>query len=51
MQRLGSSLNVMRLALFALGYGLTGALVSGTLNRIMVAEIGLPISLVGLRCV
>lgn len=48
MQRLGWFLNVMRLALFALGYGLTGALVSGTLNRIMVAEIGFPISLVGL---
>jgi len=41
-------LNALRLALFALGYGLTGALVGGTLNRIMVVELSLPISLVGL---
>lgn len=41
-------INPLRLALFALGYGLTGALVGGTLNRIMVAELSLPISLVGL---
>lgn len=41
-------LNAVRMAAFVLGYGLTGALTGGTLNRIMVAEIGLPISLVGL---
>lgn len=41
-------LNIVRLGLFALGYGLTGALVGGTLNRIMVAELGLPLTLVGL---
>lgn len=40
--------NAVRLAAFALGYGLTGALTGGTLNRIMVAEFGLPVSLVGL---
>jgi BCD family chlorophyll transporter-like MFS transporter len=42
------SIHAVRLAAFALGYGLTGALTGGTLNRIMVAELGLPISLVGL---
>lgn len=41
-------LNTLRLAAFVLGYGLTGALTGGTLNRIMVAEIGLPLWLVGL---
>lgn len=41
-------MNGLRLALFALGYGLTGALVGGTLNRVMVAEMDLPVSLVGL---
>ena len=40
--------NVIRLALFPIGYGLTGALIGGTLNRIMIADIGLPASLVGL---
>ena len=41
-------LNYIRLALFPIGYGLTGALIGGTLNRIMIADIGLPASLVGL---
>lgn len=41
-------LNIVRLAGFAIGYGLIGALIGGTLNRIMVADVGLPISLVGL---
>lgn len=41
-------LDALRLAAFPLGYGITGALAGGTLNRIMVAELALPLSLVGL---
>lgn len=48
MKRFVDILNITRLAGFAIGYGLIGALIGGTLNRIMVADIGLPISLVGL---
>ena len=40
-------LDALRLAAFPLGYGITGALAGGTLNRIMVAELGLPLTLVG----
>jgi BCD family chlorophyll transporter-like MFS transporter len=40
-------LNNLRLALFPIGYGLTGALMGGTLNRVMIAELDLPASLVG----
>lgn len=40
-------LHVLRLAGYPLGYGLTGALVGGALNRIMVAELGFSIALVG----
>jgi BCD family chlorophyll transporter-like MFS transporter len=40
-------LHVVRLAGYPLGYGLTGALVGGALNRIMVAELGFSIALVG----
>ena len=40
-------LNNIRLALFPIGYGLTGALIGGTLNRVMIAELGFPASLVG----
>ncbi len=40
-------LRALRLALFPMGYGLAGALVGGTLNRVMIAEQGLPASLVG----
>jgi BCD family chlorophyll transporter-like MFS transporter len=40
-------LAAIRLAAFPLGYGITGALAGGTLNRIMVAEMGLPLTLVG----
>jgi hypothetical protein len=43
----GDRLAVLRLAAFPLGYGITGALAGGTLNRIMVAEMGLPLTLVG----
>lgn len=41
-------LNYFRLALFVFGYGLLGVLVTSTLNRIMIAELGYPASLVGL---
>jgi BCD family chlorophyll transporter-like MFS transporter len=41
-------LRALRLALFPVGYGLAGALVGGTLNRVMIAEQGLPASMVGL---
>lgn len=41
-------LHVLRLAGYPLGYGLTGALVGGALNRIMVAELGFSIALVGI---
>ncbi len=41
-------LHVIRLAGYPLGYGLTGALVGGALNRIMVAELGFSIALVGI---
>ncbi len=40
--------DALRLAAFPLGYGIAGALAGGTLNRIMVAELGLPLTLVGL---
>jgi BCD family chlorophyll transporter-like MFS transporter len=40
-------LDALRLAAFPLGYGITGALAGGTLNRILVAEMGLPLTLVG----
>lgn len=47
MKRALSIAHVVRLALFALAYGLTGALMGGTLNRVMVADIGVSIALVG----
>jgi len=40
-------LNVIRLGLFPLGYGLIGALVGGVLNRIMIADLSMPATLVG----
>ena len=43
----GERAATIRLAAFPLGYGITGALAGGTLNRIMVAELGLPLTLVG----
>ena len=39
-------LNNLRLAGFSIAYGLSGALIGGTLNRIMIADLGLPASLV-----
>lgn len=41
-------LHILRLAAYPFGYGLTGALVGGALNRIMVAELGFSIAFVGL---
>jgi len=38
----------VRLAGFPIGLGLVSVLVGGTLNRVMIAELGLPASLVGL---
>ena len=46
-RRVSDRLRALRLAAFPLGYGITGALAGGTLNRIMVAELGLPLTLVG----
>ncbi|MEL7675230.1 MAG: PucC family protein, partial [Chloroflexota bacterium] len=48
MARLLDRLNVARLALFPLGLGLALVLVTGTLNRVMIVELKLPASLVGL---
>ncbi len=48
MKKLLNGVNVIRLALFPIGYGLTGALVGGTLNRVFIADIGMAASLVGL---
>jgi MFS transporter, BCD family, chlorophyll transporter len=39
-------LNNFRLAGFSIAYGLSGALIGGTLNRVMIADLGLPASLV-----
>lgn len=41
-------LNLIRLAGYPLSYGITGALVGGALNRLMVAELGFSIAFVGL---
>ncbi len=40
--------NGLRLSLFALGYGIIGVLMAGTLNRILLVEVGLSKALVGL---
>lgn len=37
----------VRLALFPIAYGLTGVFMGGTLNRVMIADLGLPASLAG----
>src|SRR5689334_8572125 len=39
--------NVMRLGLFQLGLGLSLAPLTGTLNRVLIAELGIPASMVG----
>ena len=48
MKTLVRILNYIRLAAFPIGYGLTGAFVGGTLNRVMLADLALPAFLVGL---
>jgi BCD family chlorophyll transporter-like MFS transporter len=48
MTRSFAFLNLLRLALFSVAYGVMGALVGGTLNRLLVAELGLPVTVVGL---
>lgn len=48
MKRLAQLANIIRLFAFVLGYGLSGALVGSTLNRIMVIELNFPVSVVGL---
>jgi BCD family chlorophyll transporter-like MFS transporter len=48
MERIKRYLNYLRLAGFPLGYGLTGALIGGTLNRIMIADLEISATLVGL---
>ena len=40
-------MNVFRLALFPIAYGLTGVFMGSTLNRVIIADLGLPASLAG----
>lgn len=47
MKKAGLIFNRIRLALFPIGYGMVGALVGGTLNRVFIADIGMAASLVG----
>jgi len=46
MKKIIRFLNNFRLAGFSIAYGVSGALIGGTLNRIMIADLGLPASLV-----
>jgi len=48
MKKITRILNNIRLGFFPIAYGLSGALIGGTLNRIMIAEMEMPASLVGL---
>lgn len=48
MARTVSILNSLRLSLFGLAYGVVGVLVAGTLNRVLLVEVGLSKALVGL---
>ncbi len=41
-------INVLRMALFPLSYGMIGALMGSTLNRVMIADIGFSVLWVGL---
>jgi BCD family chlorophyll transporter-like MFS transporter len=41
-------LNNIRLAAYPISYGLAGALIGGTLNRVMIADLSIPASLVGI---
>lgn len=47
MKKVARVLNAIRLALFPIGYGVIGALVGGTLNRVFIADIGMAATLVG----
>lgn len=42
------ALNLLRLAAMPIAYGLSGALIGGTLNRVMIVELGYPATLVAL---
>lgn len=46
MKQIVRILNNLRLAAFPIAYGLTGALIGGTLNRILIAEMAAPATLV-----
>lgn len=46
MSRFRTAIDHVRLGAFPLAYGLSGALIGGTLNRVMIAELGVPASLV-----
>jgi BCD family chlorophyll transporter-like MFS transporter len=48
MIRIKSVFNLIRLSLFSIIFGVLGAFMGGTLNRLMVAELGLPVTLVAL---
>lgn len=48
MQTVLRILNLIRLAGYPFSYGITGVLVGGALNRLMVAELGFSIAFVGL---
>ncbi len=48
MKKVARILNNIRLGFFPIAYGLSGALIGGTLNRVMIAEMEMPASLVGL---
>jgi BCD family chlorophyll transporter-like MFS transporter len=47
-QFIGPMAHHLRLAAFPVAYGLGGVLIGGTLNRVMIAEFGLPATLVAL---
>jgi BCD family chlorophyll transporter-like MFS transporter len=47
MKKVSKIFNQIRLAFFPIGYGMVGALVGGTLNRVFIADIGMAASLVG----
>ena len=48
METVGKAVNYIRLGAFPLAYGLVGALIGGTLNRIMIAELGFAATWVGI---
>ena len=48
MKKVKRTLNTLRLGAFPLAYGLTGAFIGGTLNRVMIADLNIPASFVGL---